>query len=216
MHGRCDAIALRALLGVHESPAPSSMSSAKHLCSASGIHERYVKGTCRHASRRTAPIGSDTSKRMKKSSCPSCPGVSFVSSSSCVASASGLLPGGDGDGWRYIPAVCATGDSDSSHRTAQGMCTRIGLALAGRDAVNFWRRPIAALLMRTFIMSSPVRRRGSARGGQPLTTARSEDGPRASGPSPNLHEADRFKVYRKERCWCGVQRFSRIGATRGF
>ena len=106
--------------------------------------------------------------------------VAFFAILRCKAS--GLLPGGDGDGWRYVPAVCATGDGDSSHRIAQGMCTRIVLALAGRDTVNFWRRPVAALSTRTFIMSSPARRRGSARRGQPLTTARSEDGPSSIRP----------------------------------
>ena len=97
----------------------------------------------------------------------------------------GLLPGGGGDGRGDMfqpPAVCRAGDDDSNHRRAQGICTRMVLALAGRDAMNFWPRPTAALLARTFILSSPARGRGSARRGQPLPTARSRVGRAASGP----------------------------------
>jgi hypothetical protein len=147
---------------------------------------------------------------MEKSSCPGCPGISFSSSPSCAAHSSGLLPGGGGDRWRYVPAVCRAGDDDSNHRRAQGICTRMVLALAGRDAMNFWRRPTAALLARTFILSSPARGRGSARRGQPLPTARSR-----AEQHPALSQSDCFKVYRKEWCWCGVQRFSKIGPPLG-
>ena len=166
--------------------------------------------------RRSAPRVSVTSKRRKKSSSPMQPRCLSPSSPSCAAIASSLLPGGDGTNWNYVQAVCATGDGDRSHRIAQGMCTRIVLALAGRDAVNFWRRPIAAHSTRTFIMSSPARRRRSARRGQPLATALSKDGRAASSPLVQSLWTDCFTVYRKERRWCGVQRFSRMGVYKGF
>ena len=122
------------------------------------------------------------SKRMKKSSCSSRPPVSCPSSPSCTANASSLLPKGNRDGSRYLPPVGGPGNDDRNHHRAEGICTRMVLALAGRDAMNFWRRPTAALSARTFILSSPARGRGSARRGQPLPTARSRVGRAASGP----------------------------------
>ena len=153
---------------------------------------------------------------MKKSSCPSLPRCLTPSSPSCAANVLTFLPEGAVTQWNYLHAVCAKGDGDSSHRGAQGMCTWKVLALAGRDAVNFWHRPVAALSTRTLILSSTARRRGSARRGQPLPNARSRGRPSSIRPFHESEGTDCFTVYRKERRWCGVQRFSRIGATRGF
>jgi hypothetical protein len=184
VHAKRDAasIRFRALLEEKKSPVPSSLRSTMYLHIAPGIRESHVEHTRRQAGRASVPMHSITSNRKKKRSSPGCPRVSLPSSPSCTVDSSGYLPGGDGDRWRYVPAVCGAGDDDSSHRMAQGMCTRKVLALAGRDAVNFRRRSVAALSARTFIMSSPARRRGSARRGQPLTTARSRGRPSPARP----------------------------------
>ena len=90
------------------------------------------------------------------------------------------------------------------------------------------QRLLLASVMMKYTMNVPVAEAVFQRALSSYRARREEEGQLAEGShcqtaAPRTAQGrigtnypDCFKVYRKERCWCGVQRFSRIGGCKGF